>query len=75
MQVARDAAAAVPPSDPISDGGNSPEEQQASFLELALCLAGGLPDSALDPLFAVGRRLGTWDSDTTILTAEPFALG
>jgi hypothetical protein len=37
----------------VLEGGSSPDERQASFLELALCLAGGLPDAALDPLFAV----------------------
>jgi hypothetical protein len=56
-QIARDAAVEVPPPDPILDGGSSPEERQASFLELALCLAGGLPDAALDPLFAVSDTL------------------
>eukprot|EP00882_Tetradesmus_deserticola_P032924 GHRQ01037567.1.p2 GENE.GHRQ01037567.1~~GHRQ01037567.1.p2 ORF type:complete len:118 (-),score=10.39 GHRQ01037567.1:145-498(-) len=56
LQIARDAAAEVPPPDPILEGGSSPEERQASFLELALCLAGGLPDAALDPLFAVSDR-------------------
>jgi hypothetical protein len=56
MQVAQDAAAEVPPPDPILEGGSSPDERQASFLELALCLAGGLPDAALDPLFAVSLR-------------------
>ncbi|WIA12282.1 hypothetical protein OEZ85_012341 [Tetradesmus obliquus] len=55
-KIARDAAAEVPPPDPILDGGGSPEERQASFLELALCLAGGLPDAALDPLFAACRQ-------------------
>jgi hypothetical protein len=53
LQIARDAAAEVPLPDPVLEGGSSPDERQASFLELALCLAGGLPDAALDPLFAV----------------------
>eukprot|EP00879_Flechtneria_rotunda_P033674 GHRR01037340.1.p1 GENE.GHRR01037340.1~~GHRR01037340.1.p1 ORF type:complete len:131 (-),score=31.37 GHRR01037340.1:176-568(-) len=57
LQIMKDANAAVPPLDPILDGGSSPEERQASFLELALCLAGGLPDAALDPLFAVSDSI------------------
>ncbi|KAF8071289.1 uhpC [Scenedesmus sp. PABB004] len=54
-KIGRDAAAEVPPPDVISEGGSTPEERQAAFLELALCLAGGLPDAALDPLFAACR--------------------
>jgi hypothetical protein len=41
--------------DPLLEGGGTPEERQASFLELALCLAAGLPDAALDPLFVVSK--------------------
>lgn len=57
-QLTSDAAASVPPPDPILDGGSTPEERQAAFLELALCLSAGLPDAALDPLFAV--RCSGW---------------
>jgi hypothetical protein len=53
LQVARDASSEGPVEDPLLEGGGTPEERQASFLELALCLAAGLPDSALDPLFVV----------------------
>lgn len=43
------------PEDSLLEGGNTPEERQASFLELALCLAAGLPDAALNPLFVVSK--------------------
>lgn len=52
-QVMADAASEVPPADMIMDGGDCPEERAGAFLELAQCLAAGLPDAALDPLFAV----------------------
>lgn len=54
LQVAQDAS--VPsPLNPLLEGGPTPEERQASFLELGLCLAAGMPDAALDPLFVVSR--------------------
>jgi hypothetical protein len=37
----------------LLEGGSTPDERQAAFIELALCLAAGLPDAALDPLFVV----------------------
>lgn len=48
-----DASSDVPVEHPLLEGGSTSEERQASFLELALCLAAGLPDAALDPLFVV----------------------
>lgn len=53
IQVASDASSEGPVENPLLEGGGTPEERQASFLELALCLAAGLPDTALDPLFVV----------------------
>lgn len=53
LQVAQDASSEGPVENPLLEGGSTPEERQASFLELALCLAAGLPDAALDPLFVV----------------------
>lgn len=53
QQVVQDASSEGPVENPLLEGGSTPEERQASFLELALCLAAGLPDAALDPLFVV----------------------
>ncbi len=53
LQVVQDASSEGPVENPLLEGGGTPEERQASFLELALCLAAGLPDAALDPLFVV----------------------
>lgn len=53
IKVMNDASAAVPPPDMITEGGSNPTERQASFLELSLCLAGGLDDDALTALFTV----------------------
>lgn len=52
-QVVQDASSEGPVDNPLLEGGGTSEERQASFLELALCLAAGLPDAALDPLFVV----------------------
>lgn len=57
LQVTTDASSDAPVEQPLLEGGSTPEERQASFLELALCLAAGLPDAALDPLFVVGVSL------------------
>lgn len=53
LQVTQDAVKDNDVEDPLLEGGSTIEERQASFLELALCLAAGLPDAALDPLFVV----------------------
>jgi hypothetical protein len=57
LQVVQDASSDGPAENPLLEGGSTPEERQASFLELALCLAAGLPDAALDPLFVVSSTL------------------
>jgi hypothetical protein len=65
LQVVQDASSDGPAENPLLEGGSTPEERQASFLELALCLAAGLPDAALDPLFVV--------SNTPIVTVTCMA--
>lgn len=59
VQVLQDASSDTPAENPLLEGGRTPEERQASFLELALCLAAGLPDAALDPLLVVSHCFST----------------
>lgn len=62
-----DAEADLPPRDMVTDGGQSPTERRATFTELSLCLAAGLPDEGLETLLKVcqscgrqGRRRAQW---------------
>ncbi len=52
-QIMADAAAEVPPPDQVTDGGGTPSERRATFTEVALCLASGLPDEGLETLLKV----------------------
>ena len=49
-QVTKDAKAELPPSDPITEGGDSPAERRCTFMNLALALLPGLDDRALGVL-------------------------
>ena len=62
-QVVNDAAAAEAPADTVREGGDTPAARRGTFLDLALCLAGGLHDSGLATLFktaALGLPVGAW---------------
>ena len=50
-QVVGDAAAAEAPADAVVEGGDTPPARRGTFLDLALCLAGGLQDAGLATLF------------------------
>lgn len=69
LQVVQDASSESPAENPLLEGGSTPEERQASFLELALCLAAGLPDAALDPLFVVSITV-TFTVTITLFTTR-----
>lgn len=61
VQVVNDAAAAEAPADTVWEGGATPSARRGTFLDLALCLAGGLHDTGLATLFktaALGLPVG-----------------
>lgn len=61
VQVVSDAAAAEAPADTVREGGDTPAARRGTFLDLALCLAGGLHDMGLATLFktaALGLPVG-----------------
>jgi hypothetical protein len=61
FQVVSDAAAAEAAADTVRGGGDTPAARRGTFLDLALCLAGGLHDSGLATLFktaALGLPVG-----------------
>jgi hypothetical protein len=61
VQVVNDAAAAGAAADTVREGGDTPAARRGTFLDLALCLAGGLHDSGLATLFktaALGLPVG-----------------
>ncbi|GBF99810.1 hypothetical protein Rsub_12563 [Raphidocelis subcapitata] len=68
VKIQRDAAAEVPAPDEVTEGGSTPSERAASFLEAALALAleGPLDDAALAPLAAAAKPLVLGDSDTLL---------
>ncbi len=51
LQVVNDAAADEAPADAVREGGDVPGARRGTFLDLALCLAGGLQDAGLSTLF------------------------
>jgi hypothetical protein len=60
--VVNDAAAAEVPADAVQEGGDTPAARRGTFLDLALCLAGGLNDAGLATLFktaALGLPVGS----------------
>ena len=62
MQVVNDAAAPAVPADALQEGGDTPAARRGTFLDLALCLAGGLSDAGLATLFktaALGLPVGS----------------
>ena len=78
VQVTADAAADLPPSDALKEGGDSASQRKCTFMELALCLAPGLNVAgieilykAIKPALQVGGRLPV----TVIGGALPRSLG
>lgn len=62
-RVTLEAKSDVPLPNPVLEGGDSPQQRRATFLELALCLAGGLDDAGAGALFkAAGPCLTEPDS-------------
>ena len=51
LQVVHDAAQPEAPADAITEGGDTPSARRATFLDLSLCLAGGLGNAGLTTLF------------------------
>ncbi|EFJ51860.1 hypothetical protein VOLCADRAFT_87463 [Volvox carteri f. nagariensis] len=56
-----DEAAPVPPADVVTDGGSDPTDRRNTFLELALWLSYGLPDTAVDVLFKAVKTAVSYD--------------
>lgn len=68
VKIQKDAAAELPPPDEVTEGGATPSERAASFLEAALALAveGPLDDAALAALVAAAKPLVLGDGDTLL---------
>ncbi|CAG9462050.1 unnamed protein product [Pedinophyceae sp. YPF-701] len=71
-KIVQDAQAEVPPMDPVVDGGDTPLQRRCTFMELALCLGGGLDAKSRAALYELA--VGTVEEGEAALQKKAYKI-